>query len=1207
DLLPRIIPPASQCRHVDGLREVYDKAYGIWPPHINLIYPFVSPENLVQAQQQIQQCLERELEANDATSLELNEVGLFKHQKSSSIFLSEAQDTSTSFLGTLRQLCLESLGQKNARVDFHLTIGQVENEILLLEAFLLAKARLLPSLRFSVGALAILIRECRAGTNASPSMRLWGIVDIPTRVDVWKPQCPEFWIPHHQSASFSAETEQEECDAWSGKEGNAFMHFQSGPTYAYDAGSCNWVICTSFENDIASACKISIASYNIKTDSEYPPERDREPLVASNILSDTALADILVLQEVSDDFLSYFLNDTEVRKRYRFASHGPPDQLDIGPLRSMRNVVILSRWSFRWSSGPFHRKYMSPRHKGALIAQFMDLLASERMDLVVAGVHLTCGLTDGSVAAKHNQLKRLTGYLAENHASSPWIVAGDFDIATSAYTIDPAPKAKSITEQTAVLLSSLESGLNQAGLADAWSIARLEGKLDITMGDSEESYDGEAGATFDPRNNALAADSTNTFENRPQRYDRIFVRSHEALRVGHFNLFGVQSIASDHYGVRATLHITSPSTALTEPFAETARKMKVEHKEAATALSDPISLQSMLYRQDMIPTEKQMEVRQQAFELLKNVVLGTIDKQDHASSGVSLNMVAVGSYALGVWTADSDLDCLCVGSVSSKTFFKLVRQRLARARNRGIKILRKVEAKTGTMLELSVDGISADLHYCPAARIAERWSEFHGLSASDPIFNLPALSLRKLKSYRDFLYIQRTLPSLSAFRTAFRCIKLWAVQRGIYSSKFGYLSGTHITLMLTWICKKLRYQSGSVGPPDMVVSFFSYYANFDWTNELLFDAFFHESRPRYHRSAREPMVILGYHAPHSNIAHTSTTPGLQILMNEFRAAADVLSSPGITWAKFFGDPSSLKDSVQLHLSQMTEHFLATQHSFVTVEMQYWGRTLAKGKGLVGWIESRCLSLVVDIHKMLPELEVRIWPTRFTNDKADLKELKEYHGCYLIGLTRSETSRSSNKKESQLARQSLEKVLDRFLTQLRTDDKNYDSSTSWVDVSLAKPFEVRTLRLDNREWGDHAADIDPDSDDDDDFDDEGAEEDEKPLERTLPQRPKPTAIPVSTSKLRPASDVLNRLRWDPGLDPSDYIIGYEDRFLGAKEANLDKWKTEQTDEEFIPQHRILYFKKKGGDDGKGELVWERATRLDKVFGSGAGPMDRRYNL
>lgn len=185
---------------------------------------------------------------------------------------------------------------------------------------------------------------------------------------------------------------------------------------------------------------------------------------------------------------------------------------------------------------------------------------------------------------------------------------------------------------------------------------------------------------------------------------------------------------------------------------------------------------------------------------------------------------------------------------------------------------------------------------------------------------------------------------------------------------------------------------------------------------------------------------------------------------------------------------------------------------------------------------------------------------------------------------------------------MEKIVDRFLSQLRTDEKNYDASTSWVNASLVtqQHIQAQGLRLDDREWGDYAMEIEPDSDDEQELDESDEENDDTPK---LPIRSKPntTSTPVSAAKLRPASDVLNRLRWDPNLDPADYIIGYEDRFLGAKETGLEKWKTEQTDEEFIPQHRILYFRKKFNEEGngKGEIVWERATRMDKVFGSGSG--------
>lgn len=402
--------------------------------------------------------------------------------------------------------------------------------------------------------------------------------------------------------------------------------------------------------------------------------------------------------------------------------------------------------------------------------------------------------------------------------------------------------------------------------------------------------------------------------------------------------------------------------------------------------------------------------------------------------------------------------------------------------------------------------------------------------------------------------------------------------------------------MLSWAAKCLAHDSGSVTAPDLVSSFFHHFANFDWTNDMMYDAFFHKQKPRYHRSAREPMVVLGFHAPNSNIAHTSTLPGLHTLVSEMKAADEALADPSMTWKKFFG---SMDNSHQAALSPVTgaSDFLSAHSSYVKIDIQFWGRSLAKGKSLVGWVESRCLSLVVDIYKMLPDLAVRIWPARFTD--SEMIEGGDYHGCYLIGLSRrSNTYMLDTQEDKASAKQALDKILDRFLTQLKTDERNYNSSICWIDISLDKANNVKSLRLDDREWGDYVAELDPDSDDEEEIE-ELSDEPDEPLKRAIPQRPKPTATPLSSSKLRPASDVLHRLRWDPNLDPAEYVIGYEDRFLGPRETGLEKWKTEQTDDEFIPQHRILYFKKKGVESGEDEVVWERATRIDKIFGSGAG--------
>lgn len=88
--------------------------------------------------------------------------------------------------------------------------------------------------------------------------------------------------------------------------------------------------------------------------------------------------------------------------------------------------------------------------------------------------------------------------------------------------------------------------------------------------------------------------------------------------------------------------------------------------------------------------------------------------------------------------------------------------------------------------------------------------------------------------------------------------------------------------------------------------------------------------------------------------------------------------------------------------------------------------------------------------------------------------------------------------------------------------------------------------------------------------------------------------VPTPTLRPANDILSRIRHDPTLDASDYIIGYNDRIEGIMEMKVEDWKGGNvTDEEFIPQHRILYFRRASD----GVRVWDRKRRLDGVFGSG----------
>jgi endonuclease/exonuclease/phosphatase family metal-dependent hydrolase len=957
-----ILPPAEQCEHVNSLRELYDQAYGRWPAHMNLIYPFVAPERLPEAQQQIQAQFERNLDTGTAKRVKLDAAGLFRQRHNSTAILQESRDLSDGSMESLRSLALQALGHKPSQHNFHLTAGQTENNSMSSIEFLISKVRLLPALDFKVGSLAILIRERTSAEKSANRMRLWGSIDVCSSHALTKGMMTEHWLSETPSCDVDDDEENDEAEL-----SDSVTPFnravQPGKTLCFDEASSAWVRTVALQSSTIRPTSLTVSSYNVLVDSEFPPARDRDPLLISTLLSEAAEAEIVVLQEVSDDFLSSLLNNAKIQRQYPFTSHGPPSQSDLGPLPSLRNVVVISKWPFKWELVPFHR-----RHKGAVIAVFESFSHSE--SLAVAGIHLTCGLTDGSVAAKKVQVHSVLNHLTRQYKNSSWIIAGDFNLATSTHTIGSALKNKSIAAQTGHTLTAIEERLAADGVLDAWSSTQDNQAVWRHGLDNDELFDGEEGATFDPRNNVLAAATSGTSQNRPQRYDRILVRPLGSLQVTAFNMFGLpaevageRAVPSDHYGVRASLRLSKPAEELTPDHREMLKELKVEVEHVPHLASQ--RMESTLRQRCMFLTEEERSKRQAAFDLLKETVTG--DSRTGGAADIPLVMVTVGSFAMETDTSTSDIDCLCIGSISSKTFFKLARQRLQKAESQGVRILRKVEAGTGTMLELSVNGVPMDLQYCPAARVVERWSEIESLSASDPIFNLSILSLRKLKPYRDLIYIKRTTLDLVTFGLAYRAIKLWAMQRGIYSSKFGFLGGVHITLMLSWVYKRIAHDASvndthTISASDLVATFFHHYATFNWAGEMVYDAFFHKQRPRYHRTAREPMVVLGFHSPNSNVAHTSTLPGLLILMKEFKAANARLSDASTTWESFF-DSSGSHSLTGLGLGE--SQFLQSYRSYVSIDIQFWGRTLAKGKSLVGWVESRCLSLVVGMYLRCP--------------------------------------------------------------------------------------------------------------------------------------------------------------------------------------------------------------------------------------------------
>ncbi|XP_028281171.1 leukocyte receptor cluster member 9 isoform X2 [Parambassis ranga] len=87
------------------------------------------------------------------------------------------------------------------------------------------------------------------------------------------------------------------------------------------------------------------------------------------------------------------------------------------------------------------------------------------------------------------------------------------------------------------------------------------------------------------------------------------------------------------------------------------------------------------------------------------------------------------------------------------------------------------------------------------------------------------------------------------------------------------------------------------------------------------------------------------------------------------------------------------------------------------------------------------------------------------------------------------------------------------------------------------------------------------------------------------------------RMRTADDVISRILWDSSVDPSEFVVGYVDRFLGVLERPFCdfNWDTNPCDCDYsaelaLPRHRIQYF------TYRGHRIWDRHTRTDRVFGS-----------
>ena len=446
------------------------------------------------------------------------------------------------------------------------------------------------------------------------------------------------------------------------------------------------------------------------------------------------------------------------------------------------------------------------------------------------------------------------------------------------------------------------------------------------------------------------------------------------------------------------------------------------------------------------------------------------------------------------------------------------------------------------------------------------------------------------------------VPNQDAFIRAYLAIKLWAKRHGIFSEAFGFLD--EITLLFMVAEASCNPVIGSRNcSAEIVTEFFDYFGTKNLADFVTGDIIPRAETAGARSRFGQGIVVRSYYSPCYNVSSVKTASHACIVQNEItNSIAQMQDNDDWNWDVLFRNEQTFE------LSRLVLNLSPTYESVgcVKIEAAHWGASIIEKGRYFNSIDTAVAEFVRKLAlKETSDLLSRPWPVRLQRGKdTNADATASYHcACYLISLHvhSSSVPRKTHFPTSQQT--TLEGTLSRDIDNLQTSLSSIKpaTSSSFFAVNIVPWDQLdEDFVEDYRSFGP----IPVDEAELDELEDEHPVTDElqtiKPkVDRDKKTKKRETEVAASQdniprSRLRPALDVLNRLRFDSKYSVDDYVIGYEDRHTGIMEMPVTSWKaSDSTVEDFIPQSRIVYYKRKSD----GAEVWNRRTRLDVIFGSG----------
>ncbi|RKP37616.1 poly-A polymerase [Dimargaris cristalligena] len=294
--------------------------------------------------------------------------------------------------------------------------------------------------------------------------------------------------------------------------------------------------------------------------------------------------------------------------------------------------------------------------------------------------------------------------------------------------------------------------------------------------------------------------------------------------------------------------------------------------------------------------------------LTREIVLGKLDKMvKEFVYKVSINrnipeslaleaggkIFTFGSYRLGVHGAGADIDTLCVAPahVTREDFFTIMYDML------------KERPEVTELTSVPDAYVPIDLLF---ARLA-----IHVVPPNLELFdnnllkNIDEKCILSLNGSRVTDEILRLVPNVETFRTALRCIKLWAKRRAVYSNVMGFFGGVVWAMLVARVCQ--LYPNTSAGA--IVSRFFRIMHRWNWPQPVLLKLI--EDGPLQVRvwnpklypsdkAHRMPVITPAY--PSMCATHNVTQSTQKVIMTEFQLASEAMDRIMIgtsTWADLF--------------------------------------------------------------------------------------------------------------------------------------------------------------------------------------------------------------------------------------------------------------------------------------------------------------------